>query len=852
MNLRSILATLPVIATLASACSDQVSPEFTKVPDDQVPHGGPSGAPPGEEGEGGPVGRKDRCLMTTPGDEGKLFKGLLLLPDAPTQGELLIDANGIIACAAKSCASTPGYASATKIECTDAVISPGLINTHDHIKFANNPPHRPTEERYEHRHDWRKGARNHTKIPTGAKQVDFTIETAELRFVMTGVTAIAGVDGTPGLARNVDASPAQLEAGLKMSLADSDTFPLADGSENVPAFPTACDGFVQPKRKKAADIASLKSYLPHISEGVDDSAHAEFVCQSTVPTYDLVDRQTAVVHGMAVNADDVARYRSDLAILIWSPRSNVDLYGNTAPIALYANLGVPIALGTDWLPSGSMNMARELKCADDLNTTYFAKRLTDKQLWQSVTVNAAFAIGAGNVMGQLRPGFVGDIAIYDTQTEDKGQKDPYRAVIEAGVEDLVLVMRGGKALYGDTLLVAEAAVGGGEECEDFDLCGVAKKACVKKDLGKISLADVQKAADTIQYPLYYCKDKVPENEPSCAPKRGPTANRPDVSVYAGPTATDKDGDGVPDASDNCPAVFNPIRPMDAGKQADTDGDGIGDACDRCPLDAGESCTPPSGDDMDGDGVPNGFDNCPEDANPDQVDADGDGKGVACDRDAAGLSCDGKPNPGSQLCPTLYTIAKLRRASSPSHPKPGSTRAIIEGVWVTAVKTEGSGAKGFFIQEGTAEYSGLFVAQDAPTVKVGNRIDIEGNYTETLGLTQLSDVAITVVDPSTTLPFDPVVVDAAEYGNADNRGEPWETMLCVVEGPISITQKNADANGDFDEFAVGPTKLRVDDYVFDPITNDEAEGTTYQRLVGICGFSFGARKIWPRSFDDMPR
>ncbi len=42
---------------------------------------------------------------------------------------------------------------------------------------------------------------------------------------------------------------------------------------------------------------------------------------------------------------------------------------------------------------------------------------------------------------------------------------------------------------------------------------------------------------------------------------------------------DADGDGIPDAADNCPGVFNP-------DQADGDGDGIGDACDRSvtPID----------------------------------------------------------------------------------------------------------------------------------------------------------------------------------------------------------------------------------------------------------------------------
>jgi len=39
---------------------------------------------------------------------------------------------------------------------------------------------------------------------------------------------------------------------------------------------------------------------------------------------------------------------------------------------------------------------------------------------------------------------------------------------------------------------------------------------------------------------------------------------------------DSDGDGIPDAVDNCPFVPNP-------DQADSDNDGVGDACDNCPL-----------------------------------------------------------------------------------------------------------------------------------------------------------------------------------------------------------------------------------------------------------------------------
>ncbi|HOD00449.1 MAG TPA: thrombospondin type 3 repeat-containing protein, partial [Myxococcota bacterium] len=100
--------------------------------------------------------------------------------------------------------------------------------------------------------------------------------------------------------------------------------------------------------------------------------------------------------------------------------------------------------------------------------------------------------------------------------------------------------------------------------------------------------------------LFFCG--VPDNEPSCLPSR--------PGEYNGVTSDDDDGDGVADGVDNCPLVFNPIRPMDGGRQPDVDDDGVGDVCDPCPFDADTTeCTGFNADDVDGDGIPNDIDNC---------------------------------------------------------------------------------------------------------------------------------------------------------------------------------------------------------------------------------------------------
>ncbi|MDH5785074.1 MAG: thrombospondin type 3 repeat-containing protein [Chromatiales bacterium] len=96
--------------------------------------------------------------------------------------------------------------------------------------------------------------------------------------------------------------------------------------------------------------------------------------------------------------------------------------------------------------------------------------------------------------------------------------------------------------------------------------------------------------------------------------------------------SDDDGDGVLDATDNCPLIANADQlDTDSDGQgnvcdADDDGDGVLDADDAFPLDATESA------DGDSDGLGDNADNCPLTANADQLDTDADGQGNVCDTD----------------------------------------------------------------------------------------------------------------------------------------------------------------------------------------------------------------------------
>ena len=64
--------------------------------------------------------------------------------------------------------------------------------------------------------------------------------------------------------------------------------------------------------------------------------------------------ELAFIHAIGLLARDYAFMASRGTGLIWSPRSNVTLYGDTAVVTEAARFGVQIALGTDWMPTGSI------------------------------------------------------------------------------------------------------------------------------------------------------------------------------------------------------------------------------------------------------------------------------------------------------------------------------------------------------------------------------------------------------------------------------------------------------------------------------------------------------------------
>ena len=66
------------------------------------------------------------------------------------------------------------------------------------------------------------------------------------------------------------------------------------------------------------------------------------------------------VHATDASVEQLARMRAEGTTILWSPRSNLDLYAATTQADVARRMGIPVALGPDWTWSGSMNPVEKI------------------------------------------------------------------------------------------------------------------------------------------------------------------------------------------------------------------------------------------------------------------------------------------------------------------------------------------------------------------------------------------------------------------------------------------------------------------------------------------------------------
>jgi len=199
------------------------------------------------------------------------------------------------------------------------------------------------------------------------------------------------------------------------------------------------------KYRKAMDDGY--SFIYHLAEGSDPSLIDEF---RATKKNKLLHRRLLAIHSSALTETEFKKWTPKGSI-VWSPFSNLWLYGHTTPVDQAAEAGLRICLGADWSPSAAKNLLGELKVADLCNRELFGGAFNDEDLCRMATTNPAEALGWSAMLGSLSEGLRADVLVTSTR-----ESDPYRNLISATERGVEFVAINGYPFYGTSKLMKAA------------------------------------------------------------------------------------------------------------------------------------------------------------------------------------------------------------------------------------------------------------------------------------------------------------------------------------------------------------------------------------------------------------
>lgn len=383
--------------------------------------------------------------------QGTLVRLLKSRPKEVFKGCLYITDDGRIAAVKKAGQNPPsGFGTAPLVDVGDAFVYPGLIDLHSHLGYNALPLWtQPNEPKPFLHHDIWPGRSTYKE---GVSWPAWVLAKAapEALLVYVQVRALAGgtttIQGWPAANRR--------PANQLVRNADDQTF--ADehgGMDNVRTSTLTLD--VQELAERADDLAAGRAFIYHCAEGqLDSKVVREF---DDLGTANCLRQRLIAIHCSAVGEPAFQKWkgRAELSgdggpgALVWSPFSNLWLYGQTTDIPAARKHGVTVCLGTDWGPSGTKNLLGELKVAR-LWIERAGWDLNAFDLVEMVTASPGDALSRcwGKQVGRLLTHARADVAVVARTTDD-----PWENLVRAREEQVVLVLIDGQPRYGTKQLM---------------------------------------------------------------------------------------------------------------------------------------------------------------------------------------------------------------------------------------------------------------------------------------------------------------------------------------------------------------------------------------------------------------
>ncbi|HEX8606887.1 MAG TPA: amidohydrolase family protein [Pseudoduganella sp.] len=374
------------------------------------------------------------------------------------RGRICIDGAVICAVLDEAAPVPAGFGNIEATE-TDGTIFPGLVDLHNHLTY-NMLPLWNVPKKYTNRNQWRTEETSYqsdiarpASLLARHADADYTraiIRYAECRSLFGGVTTAQGMSlsSTNGARKLFEGLVRNVEQPLEEGWPAAGCQTLDYGREEISS-------------KLVPALSSGMPFFYHLSEGTDRAARQRFRDLLLDDGNWAVGKSMICIHCVGLKPRDF-KVMARTAGMVWSPTSNLLLYGRTADVAAAKARGVPIALGADWSPSGCKNMLGELKIARAVSARQ-GGLFSPRELVEMVTSVPAAMLGWHGNVGSIAAGLRADLLVIEGT-----HADPYSALIDAGetairailIDGRIRVGEAGSFTAGDPLTSESFAIGG--------------------------------------------------------------------------------------------------------------------------------------------------------------------------------------------------------------------------------------------------------------------------------------------------------------------------------------------------------------------------------------------------------
>jgi cytosine/adenosine deaminase-related metal-dependent hydrolase len=346
-----------------------------------------------------------------------------------------------------------GYDDAPRVR-VGGIVAPGLFDLHNHLAYNTLPLWvGRTAPPYGTRYQWPGAPTYQADISNPAQALGIAAPAATLRYaeVKAAVGGVTGIQGSPPVTRSFP--------GWMVRNVENEKFGQGQRifQSVLPSSPEQLDA-------TATRLSDGRAFFYHLAEGTDPVLRKEF---SLLESHNCVRDGLVGIHSTALTDHDFVAWRQrGGGSVVWSPFSNLWLYGDTTDVLSARRHGLRCCLGSDWTPSGTRNLLGELKVAARWNRTALAGALEPADLVELATANPGDTLARvwDVPVGRIVEGGLADFACFAPVRDD-----PWRAVLAAREKDVRLVIVGGRPVYGTNALLKRSGV---EHPEPITVAGV--------------------------------------------------------------------------------------------------------------------------------------------------------------------------------------------------------------------------------------------------------------------------------------------------------------------------------------------------------------------------------------------